>query len=350
MQWSINCTEHNAEFSIDTEHHAKVSHDTERPKSAMIQNTMPRSAMVQNTMQRFHRPQISSLYRRVGSLTIITSSRMPKTTKSRLKASRYSPKDVKMNQKTGQGSVTSTKTGRQEPTTDTISVLIDSLETRFAANQNSQYAAVIKQYMRGKFEFYGIKAPELKSIVKDVLDTHPKLTTDQVLEFLWRAWQQPNREFQTMATNYAMNNINILIGSDLKNCRHCLDTIQKLITHKSWWDTVDMLACNVIGPMVARHPYELSLVMDRWVEDNNMWLRRTAILHQLKYKDKTDSQKLFRYCLLRSEEKEFFIQKAIGWALREYGKTNKKDVKEFVMKNKEALSNLSVREALKHIK
>ncbi|OWF37592.1 uncharacterized protein LOC110467243 [Mizuhopecten yessoensis] len=291
------------------------------------------------------------LYWIVGSLTKLASTKMPRTTRSKLKASRYNPTDGKTCRKTGQSSETTTSTRTDLlDSADTVSSLISSLETSFTANQNSKNAAQMKQYMRGQFEFYGIKAPELKGIVKEVLGTYPKLTTDQALELLWKAWQQPNREFQIMAIHYASNNISILIGSDLKCCRRFLDTIQKLITNKSWWDSVDMLAINVIGPMVAKHPNDLGLVMDKWVEDKDMWLRRTAILHQLKYKQKTDSQKLFRYCLMRAEEKEFFIQKSIGWALREYGKTNGKDVKQFVTEHKDTLSNLSVREALKHIK
>ncbi|XP_033734558.1 uncharacterized protein LOC117323434 [Pecten maximus] len=237
-----------------------------------------------------------------------------------------------------------------QPPTNPVPSLLRDLETRFTASQNSKNAVGMKQYMRNQFEFYGIMSPGLRSIAKEVFAAQPELTRDQALELLLEAWQKPNREFQILATNYAMKNASVLIGTDIKSSMHSLDTIQKLIVHKSWWDTVDMLAVNVIGPMVATYPDELGRVMDRWIDDSNMWLRRTAILHQLKYKHKTDSQKLFRYCLMRSEEKEFFIRKAIGWALREYGKTNRKEVKEFVTEHQETLSNLSVREALKHIK
>ncbi|XP_069116230.1 uncharacterized protein [Argopecten irradians] len=277
---------------------------------------------------------------------------MPKTTKYKLKEVRHSPfKDQTRSRSKGSSNSKGTKGAeKRQPTTNPASFLLTGLETQFNASQNIKNAAKMKQYMRNQFEFYGIMAPELKIITKEVLGTGPELTRDQALQFLWDAWQKPNREFQIMATNYAMSHVGILMGPDVKSTKHSLGTIQKLITHKSWWDTVDMLACNVIGPMVINYPDDLGLVMDKWIEDDNMWLRRTAILHQLKYKTKTDSHKLFRYCLMRSEEEEFFIRKAIGWALREYGKTNRDEVKTFVTKHRESLSNLSVREALKHIK
>ena len=90
--------------------------------------------------------------------------------------------------------------------------------------------------------------------------------------------------------------------------------------------------------------------MEEWIKHENMWLRRVAILHQLFYKDKTNQERLFQFCISCASEEEFFIRKAIGWALRQYGRTNPKDVKNFVEKNKESLSNLSIREALKHIR
>lgn len=265
-------------------------------------------------------------------------NKMPKATRSVLKIPRHSPAGDRPTHH------------RKSLSKDTVTSVIQSLETQFTQNKNENDAAAMKKYMRGQFDFYGIRAPQLKAIAKEVLRDHPSLTIDQSLDLLWRAWQKPQRDFQSFATTYAMNNITVLIGPDLPSCERSLATIKTLITNKSWWDTVDMLACNVVGPMVARHTSVLGLVMDSWVEDDNMWLRRTAILHQLKYKHKTDSDKLFRYCLLRSEEKEFFIQKSIGWALREYGKTDRTGVKKFVTQHRNKLSNLSVREALKHIK
>jgi 3-methyladenine DNA glycosylase AlkD len=128
-----------------------------------------------------------------------------------------------------------------------------------------------------------------------------------------------------------------------------LAPIRTLVTTKSWWDTVDSLAKNGAGGLVLRYP-ELAGTMDRWVESENMWLRRTAILHQLGFKERTGADRLFRYCELRAHEQEFFIRKAIGWALREYSKVDADAVRRFVADHDAALSGLSKREALLWLK
>ena len=101
--------------------------------------------------------------------------------------------------------------------------------------------------------------------------------------------------------------------------------------------------------MVQQQPDCGKKMMKEWISEENLWLRRTAILHQLIRKEKTDSDLLFSFCLQRAHEKEFFIQKAIGWALRDYGRTNRAAVKQFVETNRAVLAPLSIREALKHI-
>lgn len=123
------------------------------------------------------------------------------------------------------------------------------------------------------------------------------------------------------------------------------ETLKYMLLHQSWWDTVDSIAVRHVGTLLKRFP-ELLPVMDDWIEDENMWLRRTAILYQLKYKDDTDINRLFDYCKRRAFETEFFIRKAIGWALREYSKSNKESIVDFVEKTP-GLSGLSRREALK---
>ena len=125
-----------------------------------------------------------------------------------------------------------------------------------------------------------------------------------------------------------------------------LADVEPLITSKSWWDTVDSLAGHTVGVLVAQHP-ELASTMDEWISSEDIWLARTAILHQLGYKAKTDRDRLFAYCLRRAADREFFIRKAIGWALREYSKTDAKAVHAFVRTNAGTLSSLSSKEALK---
>lgn len=115
-----------------------------------------------------------------------------------------------------------------------------------------------------------------------------------------------------------------------------------LISTKSWWDTVDAIAPKPVGKIAASYPEVIEETLDGWAVHENMWLRRAAILFQLKYKEKTDDALLYRYILKNADSKEFFIQKAIGWALREYSKTNPASVKEFIENHK--LAPLSVRE------
>jgi 3-methyladenine DNA glycosylase AlkD len=111
---------------------------------------------------------------------------------------------------------------------------------------------------------------------------------------------------------------------------------------------VDELATNVVGPLVSRHP-TLRSTMGAWIGSDNLWLARAAILHQERYKERTDPDLLFAYCLRRAGDREFFIRKAVGWALRSYAKTNPLAVKAFLESHANALSGLSRREALKGI-
>ena len=125
--------------------------------------------------------------------------------------------------------------------------------------------------------------------------------------------------------------------------------IGECVTTKSWWDTVDTVASHVTGAVVYQYP-KTGKVMDKWIDDENMWIRRTAILHQLNFKDRTNEERLFCYCEKRMHESEFFIRKAIGWALRQYSYVDGNAVIQFVKHNKSELSTLSKTEGLKALK
>jgi 3-methyladenine DNA glycosylase AlkD len=127
-----------------------------------------------------------------------------------------------------------------------------------------------------------------------------------------------------------------------------LGTARTLITTRPWWDTVDELAVHVVGPLVARFP-GLAETMDDWIADPDVWLVRTAILHQNGYRAATDAQRLFAYCAAQAGHRDFFVRKAIGWALREYARTDPAAVRDFVAEHRAGLSGLSIREALKHL-
>jgi 3-methyladenine DNA glycosylase AlkD len=154
-------------------------------------------------------------------------------------------------------------------------------------------------------------------------------------------WARPEREYQYFACAYLRRYV--AAGS-----AQLLPTLRDLATTKSWWDTVDTLAAHTVGPLVAAHPV-LVPVMDEWSADENLWLVRTAILHQLRYKERTDTARLFRYCARQAGHRDFFVRKAIGWALREYARTDPDAVRSFVDDHRASLSPLSVREATRHL-
>jgi len=153
-------------------------------------------------------------------------------------------------------------------------------------------------------------------------------------------WAQPEREFQYAGCDYLRAHI-VVAGAGF------LDVVRELATTKAWWDTVDALAAHVAGPLVRRHP-TLGSVMDIWAADRDRWVARTALLHQLTFASATDGERLFGYCRLRAGEQDFFVRKAIGWALRQYAATAPDAVASFVDQTP-GLSPLSVREAMRGV-
>ena len=196
-------------------------------------------------------------------------------------------------------------------------------------------------YMKDHFTFYGIAAGARRAAVREATrELGPPPDGDALTEMARRCWAADQRELQYTAADALRRWVQLL------EVPH-LDGVDQLIVTKSWWDTVDVLAARVVGPLVQAHP-ELTGVMDEWIDDPHLWRRRTAILHQLGYKDRTDADRLFAYCVAREGEREFFIAKAIGWALREYAKVEPESVWAFVDEHAADLAPLSVREATKH--
>jgi 3-methyladenine DNA glycosylase AlkD len=194
-------------------------------------------------------------------------------------------------------------------------------------------------YMRDQFPFLGIPSPQLRQIMREA--PLPKPTEAQLREVVLELWELPEREFQYAACVHLRRHVKVCGPGFVDVTRH-------LIVTKPWWDTVDTLASHTVGPLVTANP-ELVATMDAWIDDENMWLARTALLHQLGYKGATDAPRLFRYCEKQFDHRDFFIRKAIGWALREYAWTDPEAVRAFVHSNEGALSGLSRREALKNI-
>ncbi|MFJ6636100.1 DNA alkylation repair protein [Streptomyces sp. NPDC091376] len=196
-------------------------------------------------------------------------------------------------------------------------------------------------YMKDIAPFLGIRTPERRRLSRTVLDGTPRPAEADCAAIALRCWELPEREYHYFAVDYLRRHAGRCSSGFLPVARHLIATV-------SWWDTVDMLAAHVVGPLVAADA-ELVAAMDEWIEDDNLWVARTALLHQLGYKQATDAERLFRYCLRQSGHCDFFIRKAIGWSLREYAKTDPDAVRDFVATSRDRLAPLSVREALKNL-
>ena len=233
-----------------------------------------------------------------------------------------------------------------------MSALADELVAAVVASYRGaadvERAAAQRAYMRDQFPYLGIATPERRQLsraaIKSVQGTGTgtvRPTTEDCAALALRCWELPEREFRYFAIDYLIANV--------KRCESSLlTTLRTLITTESWWDTIDSLATRVVGPLVAADP-GLVATMDAWVRDENLWIARTAILHQLHYKGSSDEERLFGYCVLQAGHPDFFIRKAIGWALREYAYTAPEAVRAFLDRERGSLSALSVREAAKHL-
>lgn len=219
--------------------------------------------------------------------------------------------------------------------------LMERVGDRMQAARDPVRAVGMRAYMRDQFDYFGLPAPALRALERAALAGLPAPGDDDLRAVALACWERPEREFQYVACDYLR--IHLAVPGPA-----FLDVIRTLITTKSWWDTIDPLATRVVGGLVRRHP-TLVADMDAWSGDDNMWLVRTAILHQMHYAAATDTDRLFGYCTRQAGHRDFFVRKAIGWALRQYAYTDPDAVRRYVADNRDRLSPLSVREASKHL-
>lgn len=215
------------------------------------------------------------------------------------------------------------------------------LITLLEQHQDPAQAGPMAQYMRQQFPYLGIKTPRRNELIKQFLAQHGKPRPADLEAISRDLWALPQREYQYVA-----------IGFLEKMQRHLtpdsIPLLEYLITTKSWWDTIDSLASHSIGYLCATYPQLRQTAIQQWRSADNFWLRRTTLLFQLAYKEETDAALLFSLIRDNLNSDEFFIQKAIGWALREYSKTDDEAVIYFVANT--PLAPLSQREALKWLK
>ena len=227
------------------------------------------------------------------------------------------------------------------PLSRTAAAIVTRLPAAYESAADPERAVPMAAYMRDRFPFLGIAAPTQKRLFREVMTGVDKPDERDLRSVSSICWRMDEREYQYFACMLLRRHLRVCGPGFLTVARH-------LVTTKPWWDTVDTLAAHTVGPLVARHP-ELVATMDEWVVDDDLWLVRTAILHQLTYKEATDADRLFRYCRRQAGHTDFFVRKAIGWALREYARTEPDAVRAFVHANASRLAGLSVREATKHL-
>jgi 3-methyladenine DNA glycosylase AlkD len=217
---------------------------------------------------------------------------------------------------------------------------VASLKALFEQNADPQQAAPMKKYMRDQFEYLGIKTPQNAALQKQFFENHGFPPLSELEPVLRDLWALPEREYQYVA-------VGLLDRFSKQVPANFIKMIEYLLVTKSWWDTVDSIAGRTVGVHFKRFPEVREKYLAKWRASDNFWLRRTAILFQLNYKDETDFDLLSEIIRENLNSEEFFINKAIGWSLRQYARVDPKAVKKFVKST--PLHPLSRREAMKHL-
>jgi len=217
----------------------------------------------------------------------------------------------------------------------------EAVAEAFNSHRDPSRAEGMSAYMKNRFTFLGISSPQRRQLAQQALAGLPVPSYQDLADFARLCWDRPEREYQYAA-------IDQLRKATKRLPLDCLSELRWMIVTKAWWDSCDPLAGTVAGGIVRRFPQGTS-VMEEWIGDNNLWLRRAALLHQLKWKDACDQDRLFSFCDLTMGEKDFFIRKAIGWALRQHARVAPEEVSRFLLDNRSRLSGLSFREAAKHL-
>lgn len=194
----------------------------------------------------------------------------------------------------------------------------------------------------GRVPYLGVQKPVSAPIFREMLREFPVDSAEDYRAAVIELWALPHREERYMAIGLAAAHPQYQRYGNL-------DLYRLLIVEGAWWDFVDDVAARCVGTVLLVDRDRMSPELDRWIDDDDLWVRRSALLAHLKHKDQTDADQLFRHCQQLAPEREFFIRKAIGWALREYAKTDPESVRTFLLEHREKLSGLSFREASKHL-
>ena len=216
------------------------------------------------------------------------------------------------------------------------------VQEALAAAADPEKAGPMAAYLKTDDPFYGVQKPGRTTIFREMKRRFQIRTSADYEQAILELWSLPHREEKYLALSIATTYREYIAVDRLPLYR-------RLIVEGAWWDLVDDLAARAVGIVWLDNREHTTPIMKEWIDDPDMWIRRTAIIGQLKHKERTDATVLFGFCLHRAHEKEFFIRKAIGWALREYAKTDPEAVRDFAYSHRDQLSGLSFREATKHL-
>lgn len=213
---------------------------------------------------------------------------------------------------------------------------VTTLKPQLTALRNRTAAIGAQSYMKDIAPFLGVKTPERRTLVKKIARELDLPTSDELAQTARALWKQEEREF-----HYAAFDL-IQIHIDIANKKFLEEHVEYLITHKSWWDTVDGLGSAAVSPLTDK--YGCEKLIEKWNKSENIWLIRSAIQHQRGRKYEADNKLILRYCHEHADSQEFFIVKAIGWALRDMAKVSPRDVRNFLREHPN-LGRVAVREA-----
>lgn len=216
------------------------------------------------------------------------------------------------------------------------------VSVRLTQAADLEMAPAMQAYMKTDMPFYGVQKAGRTGILRDLVREYRPDTADSYRNLVLALWNLDHREEKYIALGVAQHFKAHIVPAQIGLYR-------RLIVEGAWWDLVDVVANHLIRQLVVGYPDESWPVVDGWIGDDDMWLRRTALICQVGAKDHTDPARLFAFCAARAHENEFFIRKAIGWALRDYARTDPAAVAAFLNAHLGELSGLSYREGSKHI-
>lgn len=220
--------------------------------------------------------------------------------------------------------------------------LIDEAAALLESARDPIRAESMASYMKTDMPFYGVPSPVRRKILKALVPAHRPSANDEYRRQVARLWEQPHREEKYLAIEWAKRHRAFVTFENL-------GLYERMVIEGAWWDLVDDIAAHLVGAVVRADTERMRPVLERWLVGGDLWLRRTVIICQLESKDHTDADLLFDACARSAHETDFFIRKAIGWALRQHSKIDPEAVRIFVEEHRDDLSGLSLREATKYL-